>query len=132
MLNKALTEHVKLMNRLVRAEALAASLEKQIFLVINIAKSKDIYANKKDSVTAALNTLNVDYTYKPDIEMSDRLRTALAQSLVLSADEIIKSSNLNVENLRKAIEMKTGPEITDSDARNLGNNFTKSLRAIRY
>ena len=47
--NESRMEHVKLMNRLVRAEALAASLEKQIYLAINLARSNDNQSNKKNS-----------------------------------------------------------------------------------
>ena len=99
-------QYVRLMNRLVRAEALAASMEKQLRITINVAKSKDIYANKRDSVTAALDAMRVDYSYKPDIEVSERIREALAQPLILSADEIIDSEDLNEESLSRAIREK--------------------------
>ena len=125
-------QYVRLMNRLVRAEALAASMEKQLRITINVAKSKDIYATKRDSVTAALDAMRVDYSYKPDIEVSERMREALAQSLILSADEIIDSEDLNEESLSRAIQGKgsTGPESSPDSRDNLNTN-TFNLRATR-
>ena len=125
-------QYVKLMNRLVRAEALAASMEKQLRITINVAKSKDIYANKRDSVTAALDAMRVDYSYKPDIEVSERIREALAQPLILSADEIIDSEDLNEESLSRAIQGKgnKGPE-SSPDGRDNANANTFDLRETR-
>merc|ERR1711871_323021 len=76
-------EQVKLMNRLVRAEALAASLEMQLLHVLRCDDS-------------------IDYTYKPDIAASPNLQAALAQSLILSADEI--ASDFNEEKLRQSVK----------------------------
>ena len=124
-------QYVKLMNRLVRAEALAASMEKQLRITINVAKSKDIYANKRDSVTAAIDAMRVDYSYKPDIEVSQRIREALAQPL-LSADEIIDSENLNEESLSRVIQGKgnKGPEYSPDSMDNANAN-TFNLRETR-
>ena len=76
-------EQVKLMNRLVRAEALAASFEVQLR---NAIRGEQV----------------IEYTYKPDIEASPRLQAALAQSLIVSADEI--ATDLNEENLRLSVK----------------------------
>eukprot|EP00945_MAST-04E_sp_MAST-4E-sp1_P004853 g4853.t1 len=72
-------EQVKVMNRLVRAESLAASMEIQLkSLIAEFGKGNPI-----------------DYSYKPDIESSDRLREALSQSLILAADEIANNFGEN-------------------------------------
>eukprot|EP00943_MAST-04B_sp_MAST-4B-sp1_P004726 g4726.t1 len=85
-----------------------------------------------DSVTAALDAMRVDYSYKPDIEVSERMREALAQPLILSADEIIDSEDLNEESLSRAIQGKgsTGPESSPDSRDNLNTN-TFNLRATR-
>ena len=125
-------QYVRLMNRLVRAEALAASMEKQLRITINVAKSKDIYATKRDSVTAALDAMRVDYSYKPDIEVSERIRETLAQPLILSADEIIDSEDLNEESLSRAIQEKAAlaQSLVRIGRDNLNTN-TFNLRATR-
>ena len=131
--NESRMEHVKLMNRLVRAEALAASLEKQIYLAMNLARSNDNQSNKKNSVTSVMNDFIVDYTYKPDIDVSDKIRNALAQSLLVNADVHANSSNLNRQNLRRVAERKSNdrPEfISVADKFNLRETRNNMLMMI--
>ena len=80
-----------------------------------------------------MNDFIVDYTYKPDIDVSDKIRNALAQSLLVNADVHANTSNLNRQNLRRVAERKSNdrPEfISVADKFNLRETRNNMLMMI--